>query len=88
MGRLRFPLDSLADYLAAAEQFEPLEAQALEPAAPLQGAEVLEEYLAALEPRQSAEGELLRGLLLALRDGRWRPKGCVRWRCHRSCQNA
>ena len=60
---------------AAAEHFERLEAQALEPAAPLQGAEVLEEYLAALEPRQSAEGELLRGLLLALRDGALEAQG-------------
>ena len=65
----RFPLDSLADHLAAAEQFERLEPQAQEPASPLQGAEVLEEKLAALESRQSAEGARLRGLLLALRDG-------------------
>ena len=75
VGRLRFPLDSLADHLAAAEQFERLEAQALEPAAPLQGAEVLEEYLAALEPRQSAEGKRLRGLLLVLRDGALEAQG-------------
>ena len=75
MGRLRFPLDSLADHLAAAEQFERLEAQAQEPAAPLQGSEVLEENLAALEPRQSAEGERLRGLLLALRDGALEAQG-------------
>jgi hypothetical protein len=78
VGRLRFPLDSLAEHLAAAEQFERLEAQALEPAAPLQGAEVLEEYLAALEPRQSAEGERLRGLLLALRVGALEAQG-DRW---------
>jgi hypothetical protein len=69
VGRLRFPLDSLADHLAAAEQFERLEPQAQEPAAPLQGAEVLEENLAALEPCPAAEGERTRSLLLALRDG-------------------
>jgi hypothetical protein len=34
VGRLRFPLDSLAGHLAAGEHFERLEAQALEPAAP------------------------------------------------------
>jgi hypothetical protein len=71
----RFPLDSLADHLAAAEQFERLEPQAQEPASPLQGAEVLEEKLAALESRQSAEGARLRGLLLALRDGALEAQG-------------
>ena len=34
-----------------------------------------EEYLASLEPRQSAEGERLRGLLLALRDGALEAQG-------------
>jgi len=64
VGRLRFPLDPLADHLAAAEQFERLEEQALE-----QGAGVWEAFLAALEPRAEAERERMRGFLLALRDG-------------------
>ncbi|MFN6338213.1 MAG: SUMF1/EgtB/PvdO family nonheme iron enzyme [Cyanobacteriota bacterium] len=74
VGRLRFPLDPLADHLAAAEQFERLEQQALEPAtlepaAPEQGAAGWEAFLAALEPRPAAERERMRGFLLALRDG-------------------
>jgi formylglycine-generating enzyme required for sulfatase activity len=63
-GRLRFPLDPLADHLAAAEQFERLEEQAL-----VEGAGVWEEFVASLEPRPHAERERMRGFLLALRDG-------------------
>ena len=62
-GRLRFPLDPLADHLAAAEQFERLEERALE-----RGPEVWEEFAAALAPRPEAERERMRGFLLALRD--------------------
>ena len=80
VGRLRFPLDPLADHLAAAEQFERLEQQALEPAtlepaAPEQGAAAWEEFLAALEPRPAAERERMRGFLLALRDGAMEAQG-------------
>jgi formylglycine-generating enzyme required for sulfatase activity len=80
VGRLRFPLDPLADHLAAAEQFERLEQQALEPATlepapPEQGAAVWEAFLAALEPRPAAERELMRGFLLALRDGAMAAQG-------------
>ncbi|MFN5465240.1 MAG: hypothetical protein ACK5CQ_09360, partial [Cyanobacteriota bacterium] len=64
VGRLRFPLDPLADHLAAAEQFERLEEQAL-----VEGAAVWEEFVASLEPRPPAERERMRGFLLALRDG-------------------
>ncbi|MEY4354522.1 MAG: hypothetical protein RLZZ609_2763 [Cyanobacteriota bacterium] len=64
VGRLRFPLDPLADHLAAAEQFERLEEQAL-----VEGAGVWEEFVASLEPRPHAERERMRGFLLALRDG-------------------
>jgi formylglycine-generating enzyme required for sulfatase activity len=70
VGRLRFPLDPLADHLAAAEQFERLEEQALE-----QGAGVWEAFLAALEPRAEAERERMRGFLLALRDGALEAQG-------------
>ncbi|MFM9100724.1 MAG: hypothetical protein ACKOPS_05035, partial [Cyanobium sp.] len=69
-GRLRFPLDPLADHLAAAEQFERLEEQALE-----RGPEVWEEFAAALAPRPEAERERMRGFLLALRDGAMEAKG-------------
>lgn len=62
--RRRFPLDPLADHLAAAEQLEQLEEQAL-----AQGPGVWEAFLAALEPRPEAERERMRGFLLALRDG-------------------
>jgi AraC-like DNA-binding protein len=66
VGRLRFPLDPLADHLAAAEQFERLEEQAL--AVPEQDPAVWEAFLAALEARPQAEREQMRGFLLALRD--------------------
>ena len=75
VGRLRFPLDPLADHLAAAEQFERLEEQALEPATPDQGAAVWEAFLAALELRPEAERERMRGFLLALRDGAMEAQG-------------
>jgi formylglycine-generating enzyme required for sulfatase activity len=80
VGRLRFPLDPLADHLAAAEQFERLEEQALEPATlepalPEQGAAVWEAFLADLEPRPAAERERMRGFLLALRDGAMEAQG-------------
>ncbi len=75
LDRLRFPLDPLADHLAAAEQFERLEAQALEPAEPEQAAAVWEAFLAALEPRPAAEREWMRGFLLALRDGAMEAQG-------------
>jgi formylglycine-generating enzyme required for sulfatase activity len=80
VGRLRFPLDPLADHLAAAEQFERLEEQALEPATlepapPEQGAAVWEAFLAVLEPRPAAERERMRGFLLALRDGAMEAQG-------------
>ena len=64
VGRLRFPLDPLADHLAAAEQFEQLEERAL-----VEGAVVWEDFLSSLEPRPVAERERMRGFLLALRDG-------------------
>jgi formylglycine-generating enzyme required for sulfatase activity len=70
VGRLRFPLDPLADHLAAAEQFERLEEQALS-----DGSGVWEAFLAALEPRPAAERELMRGFLLALRDGAMAAQG-------------
>jgi formylglycine-generating enzyme required for sulfatase activity len=70
VGRLRFPLDPLADHLAAAEQFERLEEQALS-----EGAGVWEAFLAALEPRPAAERERMRGFLLALRDGAMEAQG-------------
>ncbi len=70
VGRLRFPLDPLADHLAAAEQFERLEEQALS-----EGSGVWEAFLAALEPRPAAERELMRGFLLALRDGAMEAQG-------------
>jgi formylglycine-generating enzyme required for sulfatase activity len=73
VGRLRFPLDPLADHLAAAEQFERLEEQAL--AEPERGAAVWEAFLAALEPRPQAERERMRGFLLALRDGALEAQG-------------
>lgn len=75
VGRLRFPLDPLADHLAAAEQFERLEQQALEPASPEQGAQVWEMFLAALEARPEEERERMRGFLLALRDGAMQAQG-------------
>jgi formylglycine-generating enzyme required for sulfatase activity len=75
LDRLRFPLDPLADHLAAAEQFERLEAQALEPAEPEQGVAGWEAFLAALEPRPAAERERMRGFLLALRDGAMEAQG-------------
>jgi formylglycine-generating enzyme required for sulfatase activity len=75
LDRLRFPLDPLADHLAAAEQFERLEALALEPAEPEQAAAAWEAFLAVLEPRQAAERERMRGFLLALRDGAMEAQG-------------
>jgi formylglycine-generating enzyme required for sulfatase activity len=69
-GRLRFPLDPLADHLAAAEQFERLEEQALE-----RGPEVWEEFAAALAARPEAERERMQGFLLALRDGAMAAQG-------------
>jgi formylglycine-generating enzyme required for sulfatase activity len=75
LDRLRFPLDPLADHLAAAEQFERLEAQALESAEPEQGAAAWEAFLAALELRPAAERERMRGFLLALRDGAMEAQG-------------
>jgi formylglycine-generating enzyme required for sulfatase activity len=73
VGRLRFPLDPLADHLAAAEQFERLEEQAL--AEQEQDPAVWEAFLAALEPRPEAERERMRGFLLALRDGATEAQG-------------
>jgi len=70
VGRLRFPLDPLADHLAAAEQFERLEEQALS-----DGTGVWKAFLAALEPRPAAERERMRGFLLALRDGAMAAQG-------------
>lgn len=70
VGRLRFPLDPLADHLAAAEQFERLEEQGL-----VGGGSVWEAFLAALEPRPEAERERMRGFLLALRDGAMEARG-------------
>ena len=75
VGRLRFPLDPLADHLAAAEQFERLEEQALEPRTNYQGPAAWEEFLVALEPRPEAERERMRGFLLALRDGAMEAQG-------------
>jgi formylglycine-generating enzyme required for sulfatase activity len=80
VGRLRFPLDPLADHLAAAEQFERLEEKALEPAilepaTREQEPAVWEAFLAALEPRPEAERERMRGFLLALRDGAMAAQG-------------
>ncbi|MFN9487258.1 MAG: SUMF1/EgtB/PvdO family nonheme iron enzyme, partial [Cyanobacteriota bacterium] len=69
-GQLRFPLDPLADHLAAAEQFEQLEEQAME-----EGPVVWERFVAALEPRPEAERERMRGFLLALRDGALEAQG-------------
>jgi formylglycine-generating enzyme required for sulfatase activity len=70
VGRLRFPLDPLADHLAAAEQFERLEEQALN-----EGSEAWEEFLAALEQRPNVERVRMRGFLLALRDGAMEAQG-------------
>jgi len=70
VGRLRFPLDPLADHLAAAEQFERLEEKALN-----EGSGAWEAFLAALEPRPEAERERMRGFLLALRDGAMEAQG-------------
>jgi formylglycine-generating enzyme required for sulfatase activity len=73
VGRLRFPLDPLADHLAAAEQFERLEEQAL--AESERGAAVWDAFLAALQTRPQAERERMRGFLLALRDGALEAQG-------------
>lgn len=73
VGRLRFPLDPLADHLAAAEMFERLEEQAL--AVPEHGPVMWEAFLAALEPRPEADRERMRGFLLALRDGAMEAQG-------------
>jgi formylglycine-generating enzyme required for sulfatase activity len=70
VGRLRFPLDPLADHLAAAEQFERLEEEAV-----LEGAAVWEGFVASLEHRPEAERERMRGFLLALRDGAMEAQG-------------
>ncbi|MCP9773863.1 DUF4062 domain-containing protein [Synechococcus sp. Tobar12-5m-g] len=59
---LRFPLDSLSDYLAALEQLEQLEAKS-----GVEG-EVWEEFLAQLEDSNEDGRERMRGFLLALRD--------------------
>ncbi|MFM9103566.1 MAG: hypothetical protein ACKOPS_20440, partial [Cyanobium sp.] len=69
-GRLRVPLDPLADHLAAAEQVERLEVQALE-----RGPGGWEEFAAALGHRPEAERERMRGFLLALRDGAMAAEG-------------
>jgi formylglycine-generating enzyme required for sulfatase activity len=69
-GRLRFPLDPLADHLAAAEQFERLEEQALKG-----GPMVWEGFVESLEQRPEAERERMRGFLLALRDGAMEAQG-------------
>ncbi len=69
-GQLRFPLDPLADHLAATEQVEQLEKQAL-----VQGPEVWEVFVAALEKRAEAERGRMRGFLLALRDGAMEAQG-------------
>lgn len=59
---LRFPLDPLADYLAALRQLERLEVNSAGDGAAWQG------FLAELEQRSDQERERLRGFLLALRD--------------------
>lgn len=59
---LRFPLDPLADYLAALRQLERLEADSAGDGALWQG------FLAELEQRTVEERERMRGFLLALRD--------------------
>ncbi|TVS07986.1 MAG: DUF4062 domain-containing protein, partial [Cyanobium sp. PLM2.Bin73] len=59
---LRFPLDPLADYLAALRQLERLEADSAGDGSVWQG------FLADLEGRSVEERELMRGFLLALRD--------------------
>jgi formylglycine-generating enzyme required for sulfatase activity len=71
---LRFPLDPLADYLAALAQLEVLEVlEALERVSVSRNAgptEAWEEFLATLERRQAKGEDLsrMRGFLLALRD--------------------
>ena len=60
---LRFPLDPLSDYLAAAEQFEKLEFQAHE-----QGPVIWESFLRAIEMRTSDDRERMRGFLRAICD--------------------
>jgi formylglycine-generating enzyme required for sulfatase activity len=59
---LRFPLDPLADYLAALRQLEHLEADSTGDGTVWQG------FLAELEQRSDQERERMRGFLLALRD--------------------
>ena len=59
---LRFPLDPLADYLAALRQLERLEADSAGDGVVWQG------FLAELEERTVEERERMRGFLLALRD--------------------
>jgi formylglycine-generating enzyme required for sulfatase activity len=59
---LRFPLDPLADYLAALRQLERLEVDAAGDGTVWQG------FLAELELRTVEERERMRGFLLALRD--------------------
>jgi hypothetical protein len=59
---LRFPLDPLADYLAALRQLERLEADSAGDGAMWQG------FLVELEQRSVEERERMRGFLLALRD--------------------
>lgn len=67
---LRFPLDPLADYLAALRQLERLEADSAADGT------VWDVFLAELEQRTVEERELMRGFLLALRDcGQERRKG-------------
>jgi hypothetical protein len=76
VGRLRFPLDPLADHLAAAEQFERLEEQALEPAAAVQGAGVWEQFLSHGRRRN---GSGCRASCWRCAMGRWKPRGSGPW---------
>jgi len=61
-GELRFPLDPLADYLAALRQLELLEAD------PVAARNLWDVFLGELAQRPVEDRELMRGFLLALRD--------------------
>jgi hypothetical protein len=61
-GELRFPLDPLADYLAALRQLELLEAD------PVVARNLWDVFLGELAQRPVEDRELMRGFLLALRD--------------------
>lgn len=61
-GELRFPLDPLADYLAALRQLELLEAE------PVAARNLWDVFLGELAQRPVEDRELMRGFLLALRD--------------------